>query len=87
MQDSFKVLCGGYCRDAQSGAHHLTVCSPLNEGANGSAFGAIVAHDDRLELHSPAIASLVAQKDVEMALREGAALEGNVLKLWLAARR
>ena len=38
------VICGhehkgGYVRDQQSRTHHVTLCSPLNEGASGSAFG------------------------------------------------
>ena len=65
--DSFRcvvaVLCGhdhkgGYFCD-EKGVHHLTFCSPLNDGTDGAAFGLIAFANDRLELHGPELASLL----------------------------
>ena len=58
--DSFRcvvaVLCGhdhkgGYFCD-EKGVHHLTFCSPLNDGTDGAAYGLIDFASDRLELHA-----------------------------------
>ena len=64
------VLCGhdhrgGYHYDEASNVHHITVASPLNEGAAGSAFGVVIVHDDRLEVHSPALESVIKAADLD----------------------
>lgn len=83
------VLCGhehrgGFHLDHDSGTHHLTVASPLNEGADGSAFGVVVAYSDRLEVHAPRLTSLLATKDLEAARAVGGGSgteDGDVLTL------
>lgn len=57
------VLCGhdhkgGYHRDGH-GVHHVTLCSPLNKGTDGSAYGMIEVHQDHIEFHGPALRDLV----------------------------
>ena len=57
------VLCGhdhkgGYHR-ARGGVHHLTLCSPLNKGRDGKAYGLVEVHHDRIELRGPALRDLL----------------------------
>ena len=83
------VICGhehkgGYHKDA-AGVHHLTVASPLNEGANGSAFGLVRVFDDRLEVEAPTLTSLTKEQDLTKALAAGGSAIGNVLTLQLSA--
>jgi manganese-dependent ADP-ribose/CDP-alcohol diphosphatase len=66
------VICGhehkgGYALDPQSGIHHLTLCSPLNEGASGSAFGCLCVYTDRIEVHSPRLHSLLPRESLSDA--------------------
>ena len=81
------VLCGhehkgGFHSDPATGTHHLTVASPLNEGADGSAFGVAVAYSDRLELHAPRLASVLRAEDLEAARAlDGGSGTENVLTL------
>ena len=44
---------GGYHLDAASGVHHLTLRSPLNEGAAGRAYARVLVFADRIELRGP----------------------------------
>ena len=59
------VLCGhdhagGYHRDAETGVHHLTLCSPLNKGTDGKAYGIVEVRDDAIEIHGPSLRDLVS---------------------------
>lgn len=49
----------GYFRDGANGIHHITLASPLNKGRAGSAFGAVRARADGLELVGPALVDLL----------------------------
>jgi len=49
---------GGYHLD-EAGVHHVTLCSPLNEGEEGSAFGTFRSFADHFELHGPALTNLL----------------------------
>ena len=57
------VLCGhdhkGGYHLSRDGVHHLTLCSPLNKGADGKAYGLIEVHEDRIELRGPALRDLL----------------------------
>jgi len=60
------VICGhdhngGYFLD-DAGVHHLTLCSPLNLGREGRAFGAIDVYEDRLELRGPRLKDLLPSR-------------------------
>lgn len=71
---------GGYHRD-EGGVHHLTLQSPLNEGASGSAFGVVRVLHDRLEVESPSLRSLIKEADLAKALDAGGSTSGNLLTL------
>ena len=84
---------GGYHHDQTTGVHHVTICSPLNQGAAGSAFGAVLAFADRLEVHSPRLDSLLKPDDLLRAATAGgggasvsASGAGGVLSLALPRR-
>ena len=49
---------GGYHLDPH-GVHHITLCSPLNEGDDGSAFGVLHMFADHMELRGPSLANLL----------------------------
>lgn len=59
------VLCGhdhkGRYHLDESGVHHLTFCSPLNRGADGSCHGLVRIHNDRLELQGPRLDDLLPE--------------------------
>jgi manganese-dependent ADP-ribose/CDP-alcohol diphosphatase len=50
---------GGYHRDPETGTHHLTLCSPLNLGTNGKAFGIVDVTDEHIELRGPVLRDLL----------------------------
>ena len=65
---------GGVHRD-QSGVLHLTLCSPLNKGAEGHAYGLLQFYDDRVELLGPRLADLLPLTQAE---RHGGVVLGEV---------
>ena len=82
---------GGYHHDPTTGVHHVTICSPLNQGSAGSAFGVVLAFADRLEVHSPRLDSLLMADDLVRAATSGgggvsASASGGVLSLALPRR-
>ena len=73
------VLCGhdhrgGYHRD-HAGVHHLTLCSPLNKGVEGHAYGLVQVHDDHIELAGPRVDDVLRVPEKERAGLEVAAAE------------
>ena len=50
---------GGYHRDSETGTHHLTLCSPLNLGSDGKAFGVVDVMNEHIELRGPALRDLL----------------------------
>jgi len=80
------VLCGhehkgGYHYDAPSKVHHITVASPLNEGASGEAYGAILIRESSLELHSPNLPSIVKAADLAKMIAAGGRQGANAIAL------
>ena len=61
------VVCGhdhkGRYHQDEHGIHHLTLCSPLNLGDEGAAYGAVDVFDDRIELRGPKLADLLPDRD------------------------
>mmetsp|Transcript_111776 Transcript_111776/g.193223 ORF Transcript_111776/g.193223 Transcript_111776/m.193223 type:complete len:390 (+) Transcript_111776:78-1247(+) len=69
------VICGhdhkgGYHCD-EHGVHHITLCSPLNLGESGKAFGIMEIHDSSVDLHGPCLDDLLPSHatDLPAAMR------------------
>ena len=67
------VLCGhdhkgGYHFESTTQVHHITLQSPLNRGADGSAFGLCSVFEDRFEIRGPVLSDLLPLETVERRL-------------------